>query len=115
MRQVSKNPKLATLNAPKLSSAKLSSAKLSPKLRCTKRVTSCSAKTATGHGTDWCHQFYKCIETKKGNGEVVTVAYSCQNPKWLSSTCSAKYYFNSMEKYRCVPPALDDNWRCKSA
>ena len=114
MRQVIDNPKLATRNVPKFSSAKLSSAELSLKLRCTKRVTSCSAKTATGQGTDWCHQFYKCIETKDEHGQVVTVAYSCQNPKLLSRTCSAKYYFNSMEKYRCVPPTLDDNWRCKS-
>ncbi len=74
-----------------------------PKQRCTKEVPSCSAKTATGKGTDWCHRFYKCH-----NG----VAYSCQNPKSLSSTCSEKYYFGSMEKYRCVPPGYDDP-RCK--
>ena len=72
MRQVRDNPKLETLN--------LGVDYTDPKNKCTIKVKSCGEQPKSGVT---CHRFYKCIDGK---------AYSCQNPKWLHSTCSGKYW-----------------------
>ena len=59
--------------------------------RCFERVPSCGAQRMPD-AAEGCHVYYKCIDG---------VAYSCQNPKLLSSTCSEKYYFGSRNKYKC--------------
>ena len=69
MRQVRDNPKLETLQVAALLEKE-----------CTIKVTSCGQQYKNGYT---CHRFYKCFDG---------VAYSCQNPKFLQSMCSGKYW-----------------------
>ena len=68
--------------------------------KCSEKVDKCGDKTKPTRGTRGCHEYFKCDNNKK--------AYSCQNPKFLRSTCSERYFSigKGKDAYACGPETI---------